>query len=311
MQHQTVLLTETVESLRPRPGGIYVDGTLGGGGHTALLLQRSNPDGTVIGIDQDSFALTKAAKRLAQFQQMGRLQLVHANFSLLAAIIAGFGYSAVDGILFDLGFSSFQMDSPERGFSYRVDAPLDMRMDPNTPTSAADLANTAPEEELLRIISEYGEERWAARIARKIVQRRQETVITTTGQLTQIILDAYPTKNRDGTHPARRTFQALRIAVNRELEILADVLQQAVNVLSPGGWVAVISFHSLEDRIVKQFFKQEASQCICPPGLPICQCDHKQSLKIITRKPVLPTAEEVRANPRARSAKLRVAEKLA
>lgn len=310
MEHRTVLLAETVENLRPRSGGVYVDCTLGGGGHTALILERSAPKGIVIGIDQDRTVLGQTAGKLATYRSQGRVHLVHANFDHLAAIVYGLDYTEIDGIIFDLGFSSFQMDDPERGFSFRADAPLDMRMDTTAAMTAADLVNSASEEELTRIIREYGEERWAGRIAGEIVARRGARPIKTTAELTEIILAAYPRRNKDGTHPARRTFQAIRIAVNRELERLEDTLSQAISLLRPGGRIGVISFHSLEDRIVKQYFKREATECICPPGLPICQCGHERILKIITNKPIVPSQEEVTANPRARSAKLRVAEKV-
>lgn len=310
MVHQTVLLYEAVESLKPRDGGVYVDCTLGGGGHTQLILENSSPSGKVIGIDQDSSTLQQTAAKLERYRTEGRLLLAHANFERLAAIVAGFGFQQVDGVLFDLGFSSFQVDDPERGFSFRHDAPLDMRMDESQPTTAADLVNTLPETELYQILRDYGEERWAGRIARKICEQREVLPILTTGDLVEIIMSAYPVKNQDGTHPARRTFQALRIAVNRELERLSEALKQAVDILAPGGRVAVISFHSLEDRIVKNYFKREASACICPPELPVCQCDHQVRLKIVTKKPIIPSHAEVAVNPRARSAKLRVAERV-
>ncbi|MBO8126023.1 MAG: 16S rRNA (cytosine(1402)-N(4))-methyltransferase RsmH [Firmicutes bacterium] len=308
--HRPVLLEETVDALEPRPGGVYVDCTLGAGGHSQLLLERSAPTGTVVGIDQDSRALKLAAGRLDNFRKANRLFLVHSNYDFLLPILAGLGYSQVDGIVFDLGFSSMQIDDPERGFSYRFTAPLDMRMDRNQELTAADLVNTASEEELSRIIKDYGEERWAKRIARAIVTRRQERPLQTTTDLVEAIMEAYPAPNRDGTHPARRTFQALRIAVNRELERLEDALGQAISLLKPGGRIAVISFHSLEDRTVKHLFKQEAAECICPPGLPVCTCGHRRQLEIITKKPIVPGSSEVKSNPRSRSAKLRVAQKV-
>lgn len=310
MGHLTVLLHEAVESLNPQNGGVYVDCTLGGGGHTQLILEKSSPSGKVIGIDQDRSTLQQTAVKLERYRNEGRLLLVHANFDRVGAVVAGFGFEHVNGIIFDLGFSSFQMDDPARGFSFRHDAPLDMRMDESQTTTAADLVNSLPEDELYRILRDYGEERWAGRIARKICERRQVQPFLTTGDLVQTIISAYPAKNQDGTHPARRTFQALRIAVNRELERLSEAIRQAVDLLAPEGRIAVISFHSLEDRIVKNFFKLEASRCICPPELPVCQCDHQVRLKIITKKPIIPSPAEVAANPRARSAKLRVAERV-
>lgn len=308
--HTPVLLREIIHYLKPRPGGFYIDCTVGGGGHSREILRLCQPGGFVLGIDQDDAALAAAEKNLRAVGSSFRL--VKSNFVHLAEIVAREVGKPADGILFDLGVSSYQLDAEERGFSYRYDAPLDMRMDPQRETTAADLVNNLEEKELARIIRQYGEERFAAEIARAIVTARRKEPITTTGQLVEIVKRAIPAPaRRTGPHPARRTFQALRIAVNEELTVLEKALEQAVAVLKPGGRVAVISFHSLEDRIVKNFFSSMAAGCICPPRLPVCTCGKKPQLKVITKGAVIPGAEEVAANPRARSAKLRVAEKLA
>lgn len=307
--HVSVLLEETVQALAPRRGGRYIDGTLGGGGHAEAVLERSAPDGMLLGLDQDETALAAAGRRLARFG--ARVRLRHGNFARMAEVAAEEGFTGADGVLFDLGVSSPQLDVAERGFSYQHDAPLDMRMDRTQPTSAADLVNQLPEEELARIIREYGEERWAKRIAQFIVQRRQKQPIETTGELVDLIKAAVPAAaRRAGPHPAKRTFQALRIAVNDELGALQKGLQAAVRVLRPGGRIAVISFHSLEDRICKETFAALARGCVCPPELPVCTCGSKPELKILTRRPVTASLQELERNPRARSAKLRVAEKI-
>ncbi len=309
--HVPVLLEEVIEALQPRPGGHYIDGTVGGGGHAAAILRGSAPDGQLFGIDRDKSALEVAHRQLAEFGD--RVQLCHANFDHLAQLAQGYHLSQIDGILFDLGVSSMQVDQPERGFSFQVDGPLDMRMDETTAQSAADLVNHLPEDELADLIYRYGEDRQSRRIARAIVKARP---IWRTTILAEVVAKATITgrhkthKERDKTkiHPATRTFQALRIAVNDELGTLERVLPQALSLLRPGGRLAVISFHSLEDRIVKQYFKQESQDCICPPEQPICTCGHKATIRLITKKPITPGSAELDQNPRARSAKLRVVE---
>lgn len=308
--HKPVLAEEVLEQLRPRDGGIYVDCTVGGGGHAGAILRASSPRGRLIGLDQDPEALEAAARHLSLYGS--RVELIRANFADLGRVLEGYGIAAVDGVLFDLGVSSPQLDEPERGFTYREDAPLDMRMDPSRPTTAYHLVNGLTEKELLDIIQRYGEERWAGRIARFIVEARERERIETTGRLVEIIKAAIPAgARRKGPHPARRTFQALRIAVNDELGSLERGLVQAVRFLKPGGRVGVISFHSLEDRIVKQFFRQEEKGCVCPPEQPVCTCGRRPTLRVLTRRPITAKETEVDENPRARSAKLRVAERLA
>ncbi|MDI3327476.1 MAG: 16S rRNA (cytosine(1402)-N(4))-methyltransferase RsmH [Alicyclobacillaceae bacterium] len=306
--HEPVLLREAVEALAPRSGGVYVDGTLGGGGHAEEILRRSSPDGRLVGIDQDESALAAAAARLAPFG--GRVTVVKGNFRRIGLIVRELGFDRVDGILFDVGMSSVHVDEAERGFSYRRDAPLDMRMDRSAALTAREIVNGWAEEELTRIFREYGEERWAARIAAGIVRRRSRKPIETTGELVEIILDAVPAPaRRRGPHPARRTFQALRIAVNDELEALKEGVYGAIGLLKPGGRLAVITFHSLEDRIVKRIFQEESRTCVCPPGTPVCACGYRPRLRLFRRKPIEPGQEEIERNPRSRSAKLRVAER--
>ena len=301
--HRPVLYQEIIHALRPRQGGHYVDATLGAGGHAQGILRASQPDGCLLGLDVDPQALALAGERLAPFE--GRAILVRASYTTLVVQLQALGWQQVDGIVLDLGVSSMQLDSTERGFSFIHDAPLDMRFDPDNPESAAYLVNNLPEAELANLISRYGEEHRARRVAHAIVQARP---ITTTHQLAQAVASV-TTGGRPGFHPATRTFQALRIAVNWELEALEDVLPQAVSVLAPGGRLAVISFHSLEDRIVKQFFRQESKDCLCPPRQPVCTCGHKASLVELTRTPIRPQEAEVSDNPRSRSARLRIAEK--
>ncbi|HHY36557.1 MAG TPA: 16S rRNA (cytosine(1402)-N(4))-methyltransferase RsmH [Firmicutes bacterium] len=308
--HKPVLLAETIAWLRCIPGGIYIDCTLGGGGHAAAILERIKPGGRLLGIDRDPAALEAARRRLAPYGAM--VSFIQGNFRDLAHLIAPLGVQEVDGILFDLGVSSPQLERAERGFSYHQDGPLDMRMDPRQTITAAHLVNELPQEELARILWEYGEERWAARIAQFIVAARKRAKLKTTGELVAVIKQAVPAGARkEGPHPARRTFQALRIAVNEELDSLAPALETAVQLLKPGGRLCVISFHSLEDRIVKRTFHRLARGCTCPPEFPACVCGRQPLLEVLTRRPVIPTAEEVQENPRARSAKLRVAEKRA
>lgn len=308
-EHVPVLLEEIMETLNPKPGEIFVDCTLGGGGHSKEIIKKLMPGGILIGIDQDSNALKAAQENLKDFNN--NIIYVQSNYEDLNEIISNHSPQGVDGILFDIGVSSHQLDEKERGFSYMQDAPLDMRMDQKADFCAKDLINTFSEEELTKIIRDYGEERWAKRIAQFIVEARIEQEITTTGELVSIIKRAIPAGARkDGPHPAKRTFQAIRIAVNRELEVLENTLDTALKWLKKGGRVGVISFHSLEDRIVKEKFKYWAQKCICPPELPICNCDKKALVKIITRKPLTANEAELEANPRARSAKFRVALKI-
>lgn len=309
MSHVPVMLEQVVEVLKPAPGQVVVDCTVGGGGHAAAILPRLLPGGRLIGIDQDPRTLQTARERLAPFGEA--VTLVHGNFRDLTAILGRVGVDRVHGVLFDLGVSSFQLDEPERGFTYRADAPLDMRMDPGSPLTAADLVNTLPKAELARLIREYGEERWAGKIAAAIVRARERKPFSTTGELVEVIKAAIPAPaRRRGPHPARRTFQALRIAVNGELDALRTGLLAAIEALLPGGRVAVISFHSLEDRIVKRTFADLSAGCRCPPDLPECRCGQQAVLRVLTRKPLVPTSQEVAANPRARSARLRAAERL-
>lgn len=307
--HVPVLLGETIHYLSPRPGGIYVDCTVGTGGHARAILERVGPSGLVIGIDRDPVALDKAWDNLAAYRE--QLVLIHDNFANLARVLARLGVPAADGFIFDLGVSSLQLDTGERGFSYWQDAPLDMRMNTDQATTAYHLVNGLTEGELARIIQEYGEERWARRIAQFIVSEREKARIERTGQLVEIIKAAIPAAaRRGGGHPARRTFQALRIAVNDELGSIEKGLVDAVSLLRAGGRVCAITFHSLEDRIVKSTFRNLARGCVCPPDLPECGCHEKAKVQILTPKAVTPRPGELSANPRSRSAKLRVAEKL-
>lgn len=308
--HLSVMPDEVMALLQPRPGGIYLDGTLGGGGHAALIAKLcGSENGMVIGIDQDREALEAAGQRLAEFGPTVRL--VHGNFADLDRHLDALGVAALDGFILDLGVSSHQLDSGGRGFSFQQDASLDMRMDASSGETAADLVNELPEQELERIIRDYGEERWAKRIAAFIVKARGEQAILTTLQLTDVIKGAIPrAKWEERIHPATRTFQALRIAVNRELERLEQGLRAALDRLKPGGRGVVISFHSLEDRIVKQIFREYASGCTCPRQLPVCVCGNQPRVRVLTGRPVMATAEETAHNPRARSAKLRAVEKL-
>jgi 16S rRNA (cytosine1402-N4)-methyltransferase len=302
--HLPVLYHEIIHFLQPRAGGLYVDCTVGAGGHAQGILEASNPDGKLLGLDLDPQALTLAQKRLTSFG--GRVVLKQASFVTLGLQLESLGWPAVQGILLDLGVSSMQLDTPERGFSFRSEAPLDMRFDPEASITAADLVNNLPEAELADLIYHYGEERRSRAVAQAIVAARP---VNTTGQLAEIIAKV-TSSGKPGIHPATRTFQALRIATNRELEAIEEVLPQSVKALAPGGRLAVISFHSLEDRIVKQFFRRESRECLCPPKQPQCTCGHKASLVEITRKPVRPSDTETLENPRSRSSRLRIAEKL-
>jgi 16S rRNA (cytosine1402-N4)-methyltransferase len=302
--HLPVLYQPIISFLRPGTGCQLVDCTVGGGGHAYGLLQASHPDGRLLGLDVDPQALTQATQRLSIFGE--RAILKRASYEDLANQLEEIGWQEVDGILLDLGVSSFQLDTATRGFSFKKEASLDMRFDPDAPLKADDLVNGLPENELADIIYRYGEERRSRQIARAIVNHRP---IHSTRQLADLVAKT-TSSGKDGLHPATRTFQALRIAVNHELEAIQNVLPQAVSALAPGGRLAVISFHSLEDRIVKQYFQRESRDCICPPEQPVCTCGHIASLVLITRKPERPSAEEIEKNPRARSAKLRVAEKI-
>jgi len=308
MEHVPVLLRECIEHINIKPGGVYVDGTLGRAGHSLEIAKRLTT-GRLVAVDKDETAIREAEKTLAPY--MERVTLVREDFRNIGAILDSLGIDAVDGMLFDLGVSSPQLDDPGRGFSYMADAPLDMRMDRGGRLSAWDVVNTWPEEELRRILWEYGEERYAGRVAARIVSERQKAPIETTGQLVELIRAAMPPKAlREKQHPAKRTFQAIRIAVNDELGAVRDMLQTAPDRLKPGGRLCVISFHSLEDRLVKEAFAQRARGCTCPPEFPVCVCGKKPTLRLVTRKPVAPAEEEIETNPRARSAKLRVAERI-
>lgn len=308
--HLSVLPEEVLQYLAPKAGGIYLDGTLGGAGHSAMIAAVCAPEGgLLIGVDRDQEALAAAGKKLAEFGNS--VQLVHGNFAGLADYLADLDIEGLDGFLFDLGVSSHQLDSGERGFSFQQNAPLDMRMDGSCGETAADLVNELPEQELERILKEYGEERWAKRVAAFIVKARSEAPIETTFQLVDIIKGAIPkAKWEDRLHPATRTFQGLRIAVNHELESLERGLRSAIEKLKPGGRGVVISFHSLEDRIVKHVFKEYATGCICPRHLPMCVCGNHPKVKVLTGRPIMAGDPEIEQNPRARSAKLRAIEKL-
>jgi 16S rRNA (cytosine1402-N4)-methyltransferase len=313
--HRPVLYQEVIQALQPIRSGRYVDCTLGAGGHAWGILQDSSPDGELLGLEVDPQAMQAATERLAQFGE--RIHLMQASYVTLGEQLNKLGWETVNGVLLDLGLSSMQLDTPNRGFSFLQDAPLDMRFDPRSPVCAADLVNHLPEAELAQVLYRYGEEPHAQRIARAIVRARPiHTTVELAGLVAREIGKARVSSSRgqrskNRTHPATRTFQALRIAVNRELESLENVLPQAVAALAPGGMLAVISFHSLEDRIVKQFVRQESRDCICPPRQPVCTCGHQASLVEITRHPLRPQMAEVLLNPRSRSARLRVAEKLA
>ncbi len=306
--HTPVLPEECLRYLNIRPEGIYVDGTLGGAGHSSLICGALSERGQLIGIDRDEDALRAAGERLKDHSC--QIHLVHDNYTRIGTILAERGIEAVDGALLDLGVSSFQLDAPERGFSYMRDAPLDMRMDQRQDFTAFDVVNGYSEKELCRVIREYGEERWASRISRFIVRERESEPIRTSSRLVEIIKSAMPASaRREGPHPAKRTFQAIRIEVNGELEGLKEALTEFCDALAPGGRFCVITFHSLEDRIVKECFRKREDPCECPPGLP-CVCGKVGDVTRITRKPVCPSKEEMESNPRARSAKLRVIEKI-
>lgn len=308
-QHKSVLLQECIDALNIRPDGIYLDGTLGGAGHSSQIARRLTEGGRLIGVDRDRTALAAAKERLAPYAD--RVTLVHSNFAEIDAILDSLGIPAVDGMLFDLGVSSPQLDDASRGFSYMADAPLDMRMDKDDALTAGAVVNTWPQGELRRILYEYGEERYAPQIAAAICRAREKAPIETTLELVDIIRSAMPAQAlREKQHPAKRSFQAIRIAVNDELGAVSRMMQAAVGRLNPGGRLAVITFHSLEDRIVKSEMQQAARGCTCPPEFPVCVCGKKPLVKLVTRKPIVSGPAELEENPRARSAKLRVAEKL-
>lgn len=308
-QHTPVMLNEVIEYLKPYSGGKYIDCTLGGGGHTEAILRASAPAGQVLGFDADAEALERVKERHASVLSEGRLKVVHANFGFLREKAEAESFQEVDGVLFDLGWSSDQIADQKRGFSFMADAPLDMRFDQTKGQSAADIVNSSPEEELADIFWRYGEEKRSRQIARKIVEFRKKDPLRTTKQLASLT-ESGVKGHPGGIHPATRIFQALRIATNGELEQLESALPQALSLLKVSGRLAVITFHSLEDRIVKNFIHLESQNCICPPRLPACVCGHKASIKIVSRKAISPSSLEIEANPRARSAKLRVAEKL-
>lgn len=307
-KHVSVLLEECIEALNIKEEGIYVDCTLGGAGHSSEIVKRLSKEGTLVGIDQDTEALEAAKQKLIAYNN---IKYVHDNFYNIDNILTNINISKVDGILMDLGVSSYQLDNAERGFSYMNDAPLDMRMNRESSLTAYDVVNNYSEEELIKIFYEFGEEKFSKRIANFIVNHRKEKPIDTTGELVDIIKAAIPAKaRREGPHPAKRVFQAIRIEVNNELGILNKTIEDGINRLNKGGRMAIITFHSLEDRIVKNKFKSLEHPCECPPDFPVCVCNKKPVVKIITRKPMEPTKEEVENNPRSRSAKLRVVEKI-
>ena len=303
-EHTSVLLKETIDNLQIRPDGIYVDGTLGGG-HSYQIASALTDGGRLIGIDQDEAAIEAAGSRLAPYGD--RVTLIRDNYCNTAQVLRQIGIEKVDGIVLDLGVSSFQLDNSERGFSYRYDTALDMRMDLRQSLTAKDIVNKYTETELYRVIKDYGEEQFAKNIAKHIVRARQEKPVETTGELNEIIKEAIPARMRaTGGHPSKRTFQAIRIECNRELEVLKDSLDSLIDLLNPGGRICVITFHSLEDRIVKTAFRRNENPCTCPPDFPVCVCGQVSKGKVISRKPIIPSGEELAVNNRAKSAKLRV-----
>ncbi len=306
-KHASVLLDETIDGLNIRPEGIYVDGTLGGGGHSSKICEKLTT-GRLIGIDQDEAAIEASTKRLEEYQN--KVTIVRSNYSEIRKVLKDLHIEKVDGILLDLGVSSYQLDNAERGFSYKYDSPLDMRMDQRQSLSAKDIVNEYSEMELFRVIRDYGEDLFAKNIARHIVMNREQKAIETTGELNEIIKAAIPAKMRaNGSHPSKRTFQAIRIECNRELEVLKQALEEMIDLLAPEGRLSIITFHSLEDRIVKSMFRRNESPCICPPHFPVCVCGLQSRGRVITKKPILPSPEEMAENSRSKSAKLRVFEK--
>ena len=308
-KHYSVLRDETIEQLNIKPDGIYVDGTLGGAGHSYQICRRLSEKGGLIGIDQDEDAISAASKRLEEFKD--RVTIVRSNYSDMKNVLKELGIEKVDGIILDLGVSSFQLDTPERGFTYRSeDAPLDMRMDNRNPLTAKDIINNYSEMELFRIIRDYGEDRFAKNIAKHIVKAREKSSINTTGELNEIIKAAIPQKVRaTGGHPSKRSYQAIRIELNHELDVLQDNLDDMIELLNDEGRICIITFHSLEDRIVKSNFKKNENPCTCPSNFPVCVCGNKSKGHVVTRKPILPSQEELQENSRSKSAKLRVFEK--
>ena len=307
-KHKSVLLEETIEGLNIKPDGIYVDGALGGAGHAREVCKKLSAKGRFIGIDQDQDAIIAASERLAPFKQA---TVIRSNYCYMVPELAARGINKVDGILLDLGVSSYQLDNEERGFTYRVDAPLDMRMDQRQMQTASDIVNGYEEKELYRIIRDYGEDKFAKNIAKHIVAARQVKPITTTGELTEIIRESIPMKMQvKSGHPAKRTFQAIRIELNRELDVLRDSLDGMIDILDDGGRLCIITFHSLEDRIVKTIFRKNENPCTCPSDFPVCVCGKKSKGKVITRKPILPGETEMEENPRSKSAKLRIFERV-
>lgn len=305
--HYSVLLQETITNLNIKADGIYVDGTLGGGGHALEVVKCLSKGGRLFGIDQDDAALQAAEERLSAYQD--RVTLVRSNYCNIREALAQYGVKQVDGIVLDLGVSSYQLDTEERGFSYRFDTKLDMRMDRRQTLTAEAIVNGYTESELFRIIRDYGEEQFAKNIAKHIVRFREEKPIETTGELNEIIKAAIPAKMRQNGHPSKRTFQAIRIECNRELEVLRDSLDTMIEMLAPGGRLCIITFHSLEDRLVKAAFKRQENPCTCPPEFPVCVCGKKPQGRVVTKKPILPSEEELQENSRSKSAKLRVFEK--
>lgn len=309
-EHKSVLLYETIDSLNVKPDGIYVDGTLGGGGHALEVCRRLGEYGRLIGIDQDADAIVAASERLRDYED--RVTIVRSNYEEIQSVLKDLGIEKADGIYLDLGVSSYQLDTPERGFTYREDdAPLDMRMDQRNTQTAADIVNTYSEFDLYRIIRDYGEDKFAKNIAKHIVRARETKRIETTGELTEIIKEAVPAKVRAvGGHPSKKTFQAIRIELNQELEVLNNSIDTMIDLLKPGGRLAVITFHSLEDRIVKIRFRNNENPCTCPPDFPVCVCGKVSKGRVITRKPVVPSEEEIEGNKRSKSSKLRVFERI-
>jgi 16S rRNA (cytosine1402-N4)-methyltransferase len=307
-EHVSVLLNECINGLNIKENGVYLDGTLGGAGHSSEIIKRLGSDGLLIGVDQDTNALRASKERLAEYPNV---KYIHSNFMNIKNVISELNIKGLDGILLDLGVSSHQLDVPERGFSYMNDAPLDMRMNIDSEFTAKELINTYSKHDIEKVIRDYGEDRWASRIAEFIINERSKKEIQTTFELVNIIKAAVPAgARRDGPHPAKRTFQAIRIEVNKEIEILEKAVEDCIEVLNPEGRLCIITFHSLEDRIVKNVYREKFNPCTCPPSFPICVCNKSPEIKIISRKPILPSDEEIERNPRSRSAKLRIAEKI-
>ena len=307
-KHISVLLDETIDGLDIKPDGIYVDGTLGGGGHSYEILKRLSPKGRLIGIDQDGEALKAAGERLKEFEN--QITLVRSNYCEIDKVLKELNVEKVDGILLDIGVSSYQLDNLERGFSYKSDAPLDMRMDTRQELTAADVVNTYSENELFKIIKDYGEDKFAKNIAKHIVLARKEKPLETTKELSEVIKRAIPMKvQAKGGHPAKKTFQAIRVEVNQELTVLKESIDKMIDLLKPNGRICIITFHSLEDRIVKTKFRENENPCTCPPNFPVCVCGKKSKGKVITRKPIIPSEDEIEENKRAKSSKLRIFER--